>query len=225
MINRTDLRKVRQMEYFQVMATIKRFLEAENLTELGLESLKPDFDTALDELDKALKGMKKSEYTEVISELDHKRDMFLVGFIEQCNLYLDFPVEEVAQAAKKILPVIEKYGKNPQTRPLQEETGIIVNLLQDLETSDLKQAVEKMRAKEWIDALRDTNDKFIVAYERRIEEQGGSETGKAKEKREEMQKVFVKLCKRINALSEINGVATYKNIINNINETVKKALS
>lgn len=225
MIHRTDLRKVRQMEYFQVMATIKRFLEAENLTELELERLKPEFDTALEELDKALKGLKKSEYTEVISEFDHKRDLFLTSFIDQCNLYLHFPTEEVAQAAKKVSLIIEKYGKNPQTRPLQEETGIIVSLLQDLQASELKQAVEKIRATEWIEALRVANDNFIVAYERRIEEQGVVKSGEAKEKREDMQKIFVKVCKRINALAEINGEAKYLNIINNINQTVKKALN
>ena len=44
MIQRSNLKIIRLMEFSQVMANVKTFLEKENLEELGLSQLKYEFD-------------------------------------------------------------------------------------------------------------------------------------------------------------------------------------
>ncbi|MDO4881489.1 MAG: DUF6261 family protein [Capnocytophaga sp.] len=225
MIKRTNLNGVRQMEYYQVMATIKKFLEEENLENLGLNTIKEEFDVAFMNLDNSLKNIKKSNYTQNLVELSKKRDAYLVGLITQCNLYKNYPIENVAQSAKKIIPIIDKYGKKPQNKPMQEKTGIIVNLLDDFDANETKKDIELLHIKEWITALKEVNNNFLTIYEERIKEKSTIKVGSAKEMREIMHKTFVKLCKAIDAFSFVRGEKEYEHLSNNINETVRKALT
>ena len=216
MIKKINLNKVRQMEYYQVMATIKKFLEEENLENLGLNTIKEEFDKSFFNLDNSLKGIKKSNHTKDLVQISKKRDLYLTNLIVQCNLFKNHPNEIVAQSAKKIVPIIDKYGKKPHSKPMQEKTGIIVNLLQD---------IDLIHIREWITALQKENNNFLSIYEERIKEKSTIKVGNAKEMREAMHKTFVKLSKAIEAFSFVRGENEYQHLSNNINETVRKALS
>ena len=216
MIKKINLNKVRQMEYYQVMATIKKFLEEENLENLGLNTIKEEFDKSFFNLDNSLKGIKKSNHTKDLVQISKKRDLYLTNLIVQCNLFKNHPNEVVAQSA---------YGKKPYSKPMQEKTGIIVNLLQDFEANELQKDIDLIHIREWIIALQKENNNFLSIYEERIKEKSTIKVGNAKEMREAMHKTFVKLCKAIEAFSFVRGENEYQHLSNNINETVRKALS
>ena len=219
MIKKINLNKVRQMEYYQVMATIKKLLEEENLENLGLNTIKEEFDKSFFNLDNSLKGIKN------LVQISKKRDLYLTNLIVQCNIFKNHPNEVVAQSAKKIVPIIDKYGKKPHSKPMQEKTGIIVNLLQDFEANELQKDIDLIHIREWITALQKENNNFLSIYEERIKEKSIIKVGNAKEMREAMHKAFVKLCKAIEAFSFVRGENEYQHLSNNINETVRKALS
>ena len=225
MIKKINLNKVRQMEYYQVMATIKKFLEEENLENLGLNTIKEEFDKSFFNLDNSLKGIKKSNHTKDLVQISKKRDLYLTNLIVQCNIFKNHPNEVVAQSAKKIVPIIDKYGKKPHSKPMQEKTGIIVNLLQDFEANELQKDIDLIHIREWITALQKENNNFLSIYEERIKEKSTIKVGNAKEMREAMHKTFVKLCQAIEAFSFVRGENEYQHLSNNINETVRKALS
>lgn len=223
MIKKFNLRDIRVMAFFQSMTNIKSFLEKENLQTLGLEQAKKVFDEKYAAFDEALKPLRKSELTAKIHELDAQRDEAIVGLLAHARAFATFPNEVKSTAAKHILAHIEKYGKNIQNKPIQEETGIIINLLQDFSDSELSQAISTIGATEWITKMRTANEALVQTHNSRTEEKGAIETGKTKSTRTELAEAFKTIVKTINALSFINGEGIYRNLANAINEEIKNA--
>ncbi|MDO4783134.1 MAG: DUF6261 family protein [Capnocytophaga felis] len=222
MISKHNLSRVRLMEFTQVMANVKTFLEKEDLTTLGLADIKTEFDNKLTTLEESLKPLRKSEHTERLNNLDHQRDTLLMGFIGHCKLFVNFPETEQAEAARKLVLTNQKYGKDPQKQSHREETAIIRNLLADLESPDLKKAVQSIGAEKWIEYLTKVNETFAVVHSDRTQEQGSVQAGKTKIARSQMQEIFTKLVTLINGLIVVKGIAGYETLVNSINEEVKR---
>ena len=216
MIQRSNLKIIRLMEFSQVMANVKTFLEKENLEELGLSQLKYEFDEKFRALEEAVKPLRKSEHTHKIKELDNKRDIYLMGFISHCKVFINFPEKEKADAAKKLAIVNENYGKNPQKKAIREKTSIIRNLIND---------VKLIGAEKWIEYLRIANENLASLHTDRTQEQGAIKVGKSKEARVQMQDVVTKLVTAINGLSLVKVENKFTSLINSINEEVKRVLS
>lgn len=225
MIQRSNLKIIRLMEFSQVMANVKTFLEKENLEELGLSQLKYEFDEKFRALEEAVKPLRKSEHTHKIKELDNKRDIYLMGFISHCKVFINFPEKEKADAAKKLAIVNENYGKNPQKKAIREKTSIIRNLINDVTMSDFFEAVKLIGAEKWIEYLRIANENLASLHTDRTQEQGAIKVGKSKEARVQMQDVFTKLVTVINGLSLVKVENKFTSLINSINEEVKRVLS
>ncbi|WKS95800.1 DUF6261 family protein [Riemerella columbina] len=224
MINITNLRTIRLMEFYQVMSSVQTFLAQANLQNPKLQALITEFDTQFAALDQALKPLSKSEFTEQISELDALRDRYFMGLYSHAKVFATHPEEAQQKAAKALILVIEKYGKNIQSKPLQEETGILSNLLEDLSQSPYAEAVQTMGATAWTTAIAAANNQLISLYNQRTEQKGAIEIGRSKQARKEMQEVFKQLVQTINALIVIEGDTEYQNLVNNINTTIKQAL-
>ena len=225
MIQRSNLKIIRLMEFSQVMANVKTFLEKENLEDLGLSQLKNEFDEKFRALEEAVKPLRKSEHTHKIKELDNKRDIYLMGFISHCKVFINFPEKEKADAAKKLAIVNENYGKNPQKKAIREKTSIIRNLINDVTMSDFFEAVKLIGAEKWIEYLRTANENLASLHTDRTQEQGAIKVGKSKEARVQMQDVFTKLVTAINGLSLVKVENKFTSLINSINEEVKRVLS
>lgn len=225
MITKSNLKSIRTMTFVQVMSNVKTFLAKENLETLNLTALAAAFNSQLSVLEEALAPLRKSENTSKIKELDHRRDTLLMGFVKHCRLFQVFPEEAPAQAAKKLVFIIEKYGKNPQKQGLREETAIINNLLADLESAEMKQTITTIGAEKWLEHLKTTNAELEKLHTTRTEEQGAIEVGKTKAERQKMQEAFDNLVRAINGLSLVNGKEKYQTLANSINEEVKKVLA
>ncbi|MDO4880156.1 MAG: DUF6261 family protein [Capnocytophaga sp.] len=225
MIQRSNLKIIRLMEFSQVMANVKTFLEKEDLNDLGLVDLKSEFDIKFKNLEEAVKPLRKSEHTHKIKELDSKRDAYLMGFIGHCKLFINFPEKEKAEAAKKLAIVNENYGKNPQKKALREKTSIIRNLITDVTSSEFFNSVKLIGAEKWIEFLGQTNESLASLHTDRTQEQGAIKVGKSKEARTEMQDIFSKLVTAINGLSLVKEREKYLPLINSISEEVKRVLS
>lgn len=222
MITKSNLKNIRIMAFVQVMNNVKSFLSNDNLETLNLTALVAAFNAQLSALEEAIKPLRKNENTAKIKQLDDKRDALLMGFIKHCRLFQTFPEEAPSKAAKKLVIVIEKYGRNPQKQGLREETAIIRNLLADLELTDLAQAVTTIGAGKWLEHLKATNAELEKLHTERTEEQSAIEVGKTKAEREKMQEAFDQLVIAINGLSLIKGKEKYQNLINAINLEIKE---
>lgn len=223
MIKSYNLRRVRLMSFFQNMVNVKNFLESEDLDTLLLKNVSNEFIEHLEAFDKALKPFRKSGLTEVLGQLDEKRDTSLVGFAAHCRLFANFPDEAKAKAAKHLLLIIDKYGNTPQEKPLLEETAIIHNMLQDFNTEEVKIMIAEIGANKWIEDLKAANEEFTQVHNDRTRIDASVIVGQTKDARLRMHNVFYKLVKTINALAFLNGNAPYQKLIDNINLEVKKA--
>lgn len=223
MFKKVNLRQLTQLSFFQVMSNIQIHLGKENLVTLKLESIKTVFDTKLKAYDDALKIYRKHKNSEQITELDRQRDTLIRGFQKHILAFQDFPNAEKQATAKKLDFEMGKYGKNIAKMPLQEETATITQLLQEFSQGDLSQAATLIGAKDWLDKLSEINSQFVGLHTERTEEVGTIELGQAKKTRQELQEIFTKLTKNIEALAILNGEEPYRNLVNSINEEIKKA--
>ena len=221
MIKKFSLDKSRVMEFFQAMTNVKNFLAKENLQTLQLEKTAQIFNEKLSAYDEALAPVKKSDLTQKIQELDTQRDNLLSGFSAHLKAFQHFPEEASREAAKRLLTLLEKFGKNIQDRPLQEETAIITNLLQDIAQPQPAQDLQKIGAAPWIDALEVANTTLEQHHNSRTEQQSTIEAGRTKAARQELAEAFRNLVQTINALALINGKEPYTNLANAINQVVK----
>ena len=89
---------------------VETFLEKENLEELGLSQLKYEFDEKFRALEEAVKPLRKSEHTHKIKELDNKRDIYLMGFISHCKVFINFELPN--SYTIHVFSLYEEQGEN-----------------------------------------------------------------------------------------------------------------
>ena len=82
--------------------------------------------------DENLQISAKSLITDKIADADRLRDQLYAGYKKAVGGYANFPVEEMAEAAKVLTQHIKDYKIDTQAQ-LDKETGLLVNFLQDLE--------------------------------------------------------------------------------------------
>ena len=124
MIQSSNLKNLKQLDLFQVIKNILSFLQATDLTALMLEKVYNDLLSAFNAFDEAIVRARKTGLTDSISTLDAERDGFYRGFISFVKGCAKMPVAEIANAAKALLAIVEKYPNIPRL-PLREETAAI----------------------------------------------------------------------------------------------------
>ncbi|MDO4228212.1 MAG: DUF6261 family protein [Capnocytophaga sp.] len=224
MIKASYLKDIRLMEFFALMTNTKDYALSEDLETLKLKDFfENDFMVKYNAFDAVLVGVRKSGYTEKINELKTKRDGVIVGLNAHIRAYENFPDAASSEAAKRIKNIVEGFGKNIQSLGLSEKTGIIINLLSELDATEVKKDIQKIGATRWIDELRTLNNEFQKVFKDRISYEASVETGKVQEARNDMQKSFTELCKRINALALLENKDDYQKLSDNINREVDRA--
>ena len=214
---------VRQMDFFQVMTLIRDYLKKLDWTALNIETQANEFETRLQAFDSALKESRKTGKTTRLHELDELRDEMAVGLYGHVKSLLNYPVPEVAQAAQDLWFILQKHGTNIPDLPVREESGTLIKLLQDLNTSESLANLQTANAIPWKEKLEEYNQQYMDLYSDRTVVEANYEVGRAKAERGNTQVAFTDLCEQINALMRINGAAPYKELADFINRTVDAA--
>lgn len=224
MIQGTSLDALRLMEFFALCSNVNDYLKEEDLTALKINAVYTEtYLPAFNALDEALIPFRKTGLTQALLDLDAQRDTAIVGLARIARSFIDFPVEEKAKAADLVKRHIDKYGKSPQALGLLQQTGVVINLLQDFGKPDVKAAVEAIGATPWVAILQKANNQFVEVFKQRTEEEAAIEPGKTKAARIAMQEALMYTCKFINALAMVNGEAPYQRMTDNINYEISRA--
>ncbi len=236
LIQSTNLQRAHLMDFFEVMNIVASFLQKEDLEALKLTQVAGEFTQTLAVLEDALTQARKTGITESLLETDRLRDTIFIGLKTVLKGMSYFPENTISNAANNIQLVVEKYGKKIQELPQREETAVLINLTEDLKTNDYQQDVQTVGLTAWVyqqdvqvagltawvEKLEQANTQFEELYTQRTEKEAQFVVGLTKTERENMQEIFVKLCRTIEAYALIEGEEAYKPLADKINNEISK---
>lgn len=223
MITSTNLSMLRNLEHFQVMSNVLAYLKGENLEELRLSSLAATFETKLSAYDEVLVLERGNVLSGKISEADAERDNALKALLNVVKAYTSFPEADKADAALTLQHVIEKYGKGIDRLPYLQESGVLNNLLQDLEIKENADAVGLLHLEDWVNKLKEATGRFDTLFADREADNSTKLSGKVKEARQSVQAEFEQLALLVNAYEVVYGAEPYSALSGKINEAVDYA--
>lgn len=185
-----------------------------------LEAKVNDFTTAVDAFDDALKASSTNPATATATATDNARDAAWRGANNYLTAMCDHPTAEVAANAAEAKSLFDKYG-DPTKLAQTEESGILHNLLQDLEAFDSSKRTS-LNLDVWIADLKAKEEAFLAAAAERTEADAARQVGIVKETRTAAEAAYRSLVDTVNALAMINGDAEYATFIDHVNAMIER---
>ena len=168
-----------------------------------------EFITSYDAFDDALKASSTNPATATATATDNARDAAWRGANNYLTAMCDHPTAEVAANAAEAKSLFDKYG-DPTKLAQTEESGILHNLLQDLEAFDSAKRTS-LNLDVWIADLKAKEEAFLAAAAERTEADAARQVGIVKETRN-----------TVNALAMINGDTAYATFIDHVNAMIER---
>ena len=222
-ISYSNLDRLERFEIFTFLQSVIEFTEPllEDMPELFTNKF-AELKTAFAAYDDVL-AQERRLSPEGLIEAEEKRDHAVRKIYSLAKEYSNYPnVNEKEVAADEILKVFKVYGTGSEiARKTQDiETGVIVNLLQDLiKTQARQEALETLHLMVVVDSLTSSNNEFFETQLTRRKENAKFIAGVVKESRTEVQDVFMSFVDVVNALAIVEGEAKYvdlKEFISNL---------
>ncbi len=178
---------------------------------------------ALTVTERAFKKETSSMLTDVLVELDEKRDKLLVGIGYCVDAFLHHYEDERRAAAVLLKDHLASFGRSIARENYMRESALINKLVSDWRTKpELKKAMMELDLSMWIKNLNDLNELFNVRYLERNRELGNISGEAFTEKKEELITAYEKLIARMNSYHDImegaEPFATAANDVNALNE-------
>ena len=130
------------------------------------------------------------------------------------------PTADVASAAAEAKSLFDKYG-DPTSLAQTEESGVLHNLLQDLEAFDASKRT-LLNLDVWIADLKTKEEAFLAAAAERTEADAARQVGIVKETRTAAEAAYRSLVDTVNALAMINGDTDYATFIDHVNAMIER---
>ncbi|WP_146192217.1 DUF6261 family protein [Marinilabilia rubra] len=164
----------------------------------------------------------KNPYTPLKAQKDSERDEAFVAFrnfVEACSHRRN---PEVAQAAVKIMGIINRYGWTLWRSGYKTETAKIDNLVADLEANHIEE-LSVMGARDWLDELEAANADFKEVAMKSILQAEDDPT--LTETRVPLESALRSLLSITELLNESEQTAEMKELIESLNEAITPAMA
>ena len=182
-INTLNVKQLRTEESFgylkQVLAETENLLSEE--TPAAQTTAANAFETAFDAFDTALKASAVNPATASATNADVERDQSWRGINAYVKAMCNHPTADIAATAAEAKSLFDKYG-DPTSLAQTEESGILHNLLQDLEAFDSSKRTS-LALDVWIADLKTKEEAFLAAAAERTEADAARQVGIVKETR------------------------------------------
>lgn len=185
-----------------------------------LEAKVNDFTTAVDAFDDALKASATNPATATATATDDARDASWRGSNNYLTAMCAHPDAEIATYAAEAKSLFDKYG-DPTKLAQTEESGVLHNLLQDLEALDSAKRTA-LAFDVWMNDLKTKEDAFLAAAAARTEADAARQVGIVKETRTAAEAAYRSLVDTVNALAMINGDTAYATFIDHVNAMIER---
>ena len=221
-INTLNVKQLRTEECFgylkQVLAEIPN-LPSEKIPAAQTAAVNA-FETAYDAFDTALKASATNPATASATDADVERDQSWRAANAYVKAMCNHPTADIAVTAVEAKSLFDKYG-DPTSLAQTEESGVLHNLLQDLEALDSSKRVS-LNFDVWITDLKTKEDAFLTAAAQRTEADAARQVGIVKETRTAAEAAYRSLVDTVNALAMINGDAAYITFIDHVNAMIDR---
>ena len=189
-------------------------------TDTVLQAKVDEFTTAYNGFDTALKASATNPATATATAADESRDLSWRGINTYVKAMCAHPTADIATAAAEAKSLFDKYG-DPTKLAQTEESGVLHNLLQDLETFDSAKRTS-LNLDVWITDLQTKEDAFLAAAAQRTEADAARQVGIVKETRTAAESAYRSLVDTVNALAMINGDTDYATFIDRVNAMIDR---
>lgn len=177
--------------------------------------------TAVESLDSALKVSTTVPSAKWVTEADASRDFAWSGLYYYVKAMTAHPDESIAEAAKRALEILEKYG-NPTAKPQLEESGILYNLLQELNEAKEAGDFNGLDIEPWMERLENAEYSFLTATDEKVQEEAAREVGLSKQARQAADDAYRKLVDIVNMMAAMHGDEKFATFIGNVNALVEQ---
>ena len=165
-------------------------------TDSVLETKVNEFTTAVDAFDDALKASATNPATATATAADDARDASWRGGNNYLTAMCAHPDAEIAAYAAEAKSLFDKYG-DPTKLAQTEESGVLHNLLQDLEALDSSKRTA-LNLDVWITDLKTKENAFLAAAAQRTEADAARQVGIVKETRTAAETAYRSLVDTVN---------------------------
>ena len=218
-INLTRLRTEEDFGFLKLILAETENLPAEETPSI-LTAAVNSFETAFNAFDAALKASATNPATASATDADVERDQSWRGINAYVKAMCSHPTDDVASAATEAKSLFDKYG-DPTSLAQTEESGVLHNLLQDLEAFDSSKRTS-LALDVWIADLKTKEEAFLAVAARRTEADAARQVGIVKETRTAAEAAYRSLVDTVNALAMINGDADYATFIEHVNAIIER---
>ena len=175
-------------------------------------------ETAVAKEDECLTLSRKNFKSDEIKQADQDRDTLYAKFRAMVKSFLDIPMQEEAEAAKYLWQSIKDYNIDTKSN-LQQETGLLLNLVADLQ-GPLATHVETLGLTRLVENLKQTNERVNDMLLQRTEDRSGQVLGALRTARFATDDAYDDLVEVIDALAILESVADYASFINYVNTEI-----
>ena len=175
--------------------------------------------TALKAEDDALALSKATLLSGEIKTLDTERDKHYKALRKAIKFFLSHPDAEQVKAAQRLERLLKDYNIDPKMQ-LDRETGLLLNLISDLETKSAAD-VTALALTPVVQAMKQANDKLREVTRARANDRAVQIVGQLKQAQHASDEAYRTLVQKVNALAVVEGEADYADFISKMNEQVK----
>ena len=175
--------------------------------------------TALKAEDDALALSKANLLSGEIKTLDTERDKHYKALRKAIKFFLSHPDAEQVKAAARLERLLKDYNIDPKMQ-LDRETGLLLNLISDLETKSAAD-VTALALTPVVQAMKQANDKLREVTRARANDRAVQIVGQLKQAQHASDEAYRALVQKVNALAVVEGEADYADFISKMNEQVK----
>ena len=175
--------------------------------------------TALKAEDDALALSKANLLSKEIKAIDTERDKHYKALRKAITFFLNHPDAEQVKAAQRLERLLKDYNIDPKMQ-LDRETGLLLNLISDLETKSAAD-VTALALTPVVQAMKQANDKLREVTRARANDRAVQIVGQLKQAQHASDEAYRTLVQKVNALAVVEGEADYADFISKMNEQVK----
>ena len=175
--------------------------------------------TALKAEDDALALSKANLLSKEIKAIDAERDKHYKALRKAIKFFLSHPDAELVKAAQRLEQLLKDYNIDPKMQ-LDRETGLLLNLISDLETKSAAD-VTALALTPVVQAMKQANDKLREVTRARANDRAVQIVGQLKQAQHASDEAYRTLIQKVNALAVVEGEADYADFISKMNEQVK----